>query len=292
MKEIIITTESGNDLPQHLVDKYNIHVVPMHITMDGKTYDDQSIPVQNIYDYFDKTSKVPTTSAANVYDFITVFTKIREEYPDNPIFHLAYSAVTTCSYQNAQIAAEDFDNIYLIDTKNVTGGATAFIVKAVELIREREKTIDGSKESYESLAKELSEMASKIHFSFLPGNLNFLKAGGRLSNAAFLGAVLLRIKPLIEIIDGKLVATKKYLGSTDKLIPKFIQEFVTEHNISKKSLFVVATEGLAESAKQRIRETMEKLGVGQYELNPCGLVITCHSGPASIGIGGWEKSLD
>ncbi len=292
MKKIIITTESGNDVPKHLVDKYDIYVVPMHITMDNETYDDGSIPVQRVYDYFDKTSKVPTTAAANVYDFITVFDKIREKYPDSPIFHLAYSAVTTCSYQNAKIASEDYEDIYLIDTKNVTGGATAFVVRAAEMIRKAEPTLDGSKESYEKLAHEISNIAPKVHFSFLPGNLNFLKAGGRLSNAAFLGAMLLRIKPLIELIDGKLVATKKYLGSTEKLIPKFIEEFINEHNISKESIFIVATEGLSEAAKQRIRETLEKLKVKQFEINPCGLVITCHSGPASIGIGGWEASLD
>jgi DegV family protein with EDD domain len=292
MRKIVITTESGNDVPYHLVKKYDITVVPMYISMDNKTFADGSILVQQIYDYYARTSKVPTTSASNVYDFVEAFEKIREKYPDSVIFHLAYSAATTCAYQNAKIAAEDFDDIYLVDTKLVSGGATAYIVKAMELINKRKDEMEDTKEAYEALAKELSELSNKVHFSFLPGNLEFLRAGGRLSNVAYLGATLLRVKPLIELIDGKLVATKKYIGSIERAIPRFIKDFVEEHNISKKSLYVVATGGLSDKAERLIHSIAENVGFKHHEINPCGLVITCHSGPSAIGIGGWEECLD
>ena len=292
MRKIVITTESGNDVPHHLVKKYDIRVVPMYISMDNRTYADCSIPVQHIYDYYARTSKVPTTSACNVYDFVEVFKKIRDEYPDCVIFHLAYSAVTTCSYQNAKIAAEGFDDIYLVDTKLVSGGTTAYIVKAMDLINKRKDELEDTKEAYEALAKELSELSEKVHFSFLPGNLEFLRAGGRLSNVAYLGATLLRVKPLIEIINGKLVATKKYIGSVERIIPKFIKDFIEKHNISRKSLYIVATGGLSEKAEALLHRTARESGFEHHEINPCGLVITCHSGPSAIGIGGWEECLD
>ena len=292
MRKIVITTESGNDVPYHLIKKYDITVVPMYISMDNRIFADRSIPVQRVYDYYARTSKVPTTSAPNVYDFVEVFEKIREEYPDSVIFHLAYSAVTTCAYQNAKIAAEDFDDIYLVDTKLVSGGATAYIVKAMELIDKRKGELEDTQEAYEALAQELSELSNKVHFSFLPGNLEFLRAGGRLSNVAYLGATLLRVKPLIELINGKLVATKKYIGSIERIIPKFIKDFVDKHNISKKSLYIVATGGLSENAEKLLHNVTGMHGFKHHEINPCGLVITCHSGPSSIGIGGWEECLD
>ncbi len=292
MREIIVTTESGNDLPPHLIEKYNIYVVNMHISMDGETYADRSIPVEKIFDYYERTQKIPSTSAANVYDFQTTFEKIHQEHPGCVIFHLAYSAATTASYQNAKIAAEDMEDIYFVDTQNVSGGSTAYIAKAMELIQKRQALLPDTKDAYEKLAAELSAMAAFVHFSFLPGNLDFLKAGGRVSNAAYLGARLLRIKPLIELIEGKLVATKKYFGPTDHLVHRFLDEFVKKNNISKEALYLVNTAGLSNAIKDKLIATAKSMGFQHVELNPCGLAITCHSGPASIGVGGWEVSLE
>lgn len=288
MREIIITTESGNDLPPHLVEKYNIYIAPMYITMRDVCYADRSIPVQEIFDYYKETSKVPTTSAVNVHDFTYLFTKIRREHPGCVIFHLAYSAITTCSYRNAEIAAKEFEDIYFVDTKNVSSGATAFIAKACELIGQKKETVT----DYQALADEIASLASDVHFSFLPGNLDYLKAGGRVSNAAYLGATLLRIKPLIELKDGQLIATKKYRGSTEKLVEKFMTDFVNDNNISREYLYMAATGNLSKEAEKLMYSTAKKLGFKGFELNPCGLVITCHSGPGSIGVGGWSVNRE
>lgn len=288
MREIIITTESGNDLPPHLIEKYNIYVAPMYITMRDVCYADRSIPVQEVFDYYAETSKVPSTSAVNVQDFIDIFTKIRREHPGCVILHLAYSAITTCSCRNAEIAAKGFDDIYIADTKNVSGGSTAFIVKACELIHKRKETVT----DYQALADEISSLAGDVHFSFLPGNLDYLKAGGRVSNAAYLGATLLRIKPLIELKDGQLIATKKYRGSTEKLVEKFMTDFVNDNNISREYLYMVSTGNLSKEVEDLMYATAKKLGFKGFEMNPCGLVITCHSGPASIGVGGWSVNLE
>lgn len=59
MRRIILSTESGADLPGELADKYAVQVVPMHIIMDGKDYLDGSLPVTDIYDYYDRTKKYP-----------------------------------------------------------------------------------------------------------------------------------------------------------------------------------------------------------------------------------------
>ena len=70
---------------------------------------------------------------------------------------------------------------------------------------------------YKALADEIESWNKKVFCSFIPGNLDYLKAGGRVSNAAYLGATLLRLKPLIEIVDGKLLASKKYRGRLKNL---------------------------------------------------------------------------
>ena len=130
MKKILISTESGSDLPQELVRQHNIHVVPMHVIMDEQTYPDGSIPVTMVYEYYQKTKKIPSTSSTNPNEYQNFFRNINEENTDCNIIHIAYSSKASSTYQNASIAAADFENVYLIDSLNVSGGEAAIIMKA------------------------------------------------------------------------------------------------------------------------------------------------------------------
>ena len=141
MREIIISTESGSDLPENLVKKYDIKVIPMHIVMDGTSYADGTISVDKIYEYHNETKKIPTTSAVNVGEYIDFFTQIRKEHPDCVIMHLAYSSLASSTYQNAEIAIREFEDIYLIDTRNVSGGCTAHLAKTYEIVQAKKDTV-------------------------------------------------------------------------------------------------------------------------------------------------------
>lgn len=133
----VITTESGSDISQELIERYNITVVPMHVTLGERTVDDGSIPVEEIYAYYDETGTLPKTSGATPEDFRKAFEGVFAKNPDATIIHIAYSAITTVSYNSARIAAEDFDNaIHLVDSKNVSGGLTAVVVAAAQFIEE------------------------------------------------------------------------------------------------------------------------------------------------------------
>src|SRR5699024_4899757 len=116
--------------------------------------------------------------------------------------HIAYSAVTTVSFNAAKIAAEDFENIHLVDSKNVTIGQTAIIKATAEYI---ENHPDASPEDVIAFVENIRE---RTRFIFLPNTLLYLKAGGRVSNLAFHGAALLNIHPTIVIEDGYLVSGK------------------------------------------------------------------------------------
>lgn len=118
------------------------------------------------------------------------------------------------TYQNAEIAIREFEDIYLIDTRNVSGGCTAHLAKTYEIVQAKKDTVT----DYKALADEIESWNKKVFCSFIPGNLDYLKAGGRVSKAAYLGATLLRLKPLIEIVDGQLLASKKYRGSIEKFV--------------------------------------------------------------------------
>lgn len=288
MKEIIIATETGSDLPQALVDRYQIQVVPMHVVMEDVDYADGSIPVDHIYAYHNRTKKIPTTSATNVGEYIDFYTSLRKEHPDAVIYHMAYTSKASCTYQNAEIALRKFDNVYLIDTLNVSGGCTAHIMKALQIIREHLKK--DAEPDYQAIADEIQDCAHRVCCSFIPGNLDYLKAGGRVSNAAYLGATILQLKPLIEIIDGKLIAAKKYRGKIENLVDKYMENFVQKHDLEKDCLYLLYSKGLSQKALDRMAENAVRFGFKSYEYVQTGCVISTHSGPGAIGLAGVAKA--
>lgn len=282
MREIIISTESGSDLPKNLVEKYNVKVVPMHIVMNDTSYRDGSIPVDKIYDYYKETKKIPSTSAVNVGEYIDFFKKIQEDHPDCVIMHLAYTSLASCTYQNAEIAIRNFKDIYLIDTKNVSGGCTAHLAKAYEIIQAKKDSVT----DYQALADEIQSWADKVFCSFIPGNLDYLKAGGRVSNAQYLGATLLRLKPLIEIVNGRLMASKKYRGTIEKFVDKYMEDYLEKHNVSRDCLYLMYSKGVSQATLDRMKENAVRFGFKSYEYVMTGCVISCHSGPGAIGLAG------
>lgn len=190
MRKIVLSTESGADLPEDWAEKYAVQVVPMHVIMDGRDYLDGLLPVKDIYDYYERTKKIPSTTSTNSHEYIEFFTKIRADFPDCIIIHIGYTSKASSSFQNAVIASEDFEDLFLIDALNVTGGLTTIVMYAVSLL-EKEPGIEPIR-----LIEKIESMIPKSRLAFLPGSLDFLRAGGRVSNLAYLGGALLKIKQI------------------------------------------------------------------------------------------------
>ncbi|TFE00685.1 DegV family protein [Jeotgalibacillus salarius] len=283
MKKIIFSTESGADLPKDLVEKYNLQVVPMHIIMDGKDYLDGSLPVQDIYDYYDRTKKIPSTTATNIHEYQEFFTSIKEKFPDCTIVHIGYTSKASSSFQNAVIAAEEFEDLYLIDALNVTGGLAAVVLYAADLL-EKEPGIEP-----ESLVGKIEAVVPKSRLAFIPGSLEFLKAGGRVSNMASLIGTLLKIKPCIELKDGKLMSTKKYRGKMSGATEKLFSDYLQEFDIDREQLYLIYSIGFDEGIKQRMDEVAKENGFKNVRWIQAGGMISTHSGPGGFGVAGLEK---
>ena len=284
MSGTIIVAESGSDISSNMASTYDIKILPMHISMDGESFDDGSeFPVQLIFDYHKKTGKLPSTSATNPDEYKVLFEELHNKFPDKQILHLCYSAITTATWQNAHIASEGMDYVHHIDTKNVSGGQSVIVLKVAQYLKEHPLA------SIEELSSEAEKWINKVKFGFFSGDLNYLKAGGRVSNATYIAASLLSIKPLIELIDGKLVATKKYRGNMKKVCNKLILDFTNLYNLEKNSLFLLFTETLAKDIKQEVEETAREIGYSNISWIKAGGVITTHGGPGGFGMIGIAK---
>lgn len=283
MTRIILSTESGADLPEDLVKKYNVQIVPMHVVMDGKDYLDGSLPVQEIYDFYDRTKKIPSTTSTNAHEYDTFFKKINADFPGCVIVHIGYTSKASSSFQNAVIASKEFDNLFLIDALNVTGGLTAIVIYAAKLL-EQEPGIEP-----EQLVEKITSIVPKSKLAFIPGRLDFLRAGGRVSNFAYLGGALLKIKPRIELIDGKLLSNKKYRGEMRKVAEKLMHEYLAQYDIDREQLYLIYSIGLAESIKERMSKIVTEAGFKNIKWMQAGAMISTHSGPGGFGIAGLEK---
>lgn len=284
MRKIIFTTESGADLPKELAAKYGIGIAPMHVIMDGKDYpDDGSLPVTQIFQYYKDTKSTPSTTSTNPHEYEELFAQIRQEHPEATIVHIGYTSRASSSFQNARIAAQDFEDIHLIDALNVSGGLAAVAIYAAQLL------MDNPAIPLEEVLAKVEAAVPKARFAFLPDNLDFLRAGGRVSNAAYIGASLLKIKPLIELIDGKLVSTKKYRGAMSRVAVEMMEDYLKNYPIDRKQLYLVYTQGLDEGIKSQMEQLVKEKGFERVDWIEAGSVISTHGGPNGFGVAGIEQ---
>ena len=191
--------------------------------------------------------------------------------------------MTTCSYQSALIAAQDRDYVTAIDTRQVSIGQAAVVTAVAELLKEHpEMTI-------EAAADAARELLSRAKMCFLPDNLEFLRAGGRVSNAVCLGSRILNIHPCIEILDGKLVATKKYRGKMKKVVRQLIEDYSASYHLERDVLWMVYTIGLQDEIRTAAEETAKSCGFRKTQWIQAQGVITTHGGPAAFGIAGFSS---
>ncbi len=284
-RDIILVAETGADIPAEIVQRYGIHIVPMHVSFGDVTRDDGTFPSEEICDYYWRTKQLPKTSGSTPEDFNRVFDCIHARWPQAQILYLAYSSVTTCSYQSAQIAAEGRDYITSLDTKAVSAGQCSIVVRMAQLL-------DAHPEWEMAQAVTAAEdLISCSRMCFIPNELEFLRAGGRVSNAVAVCGKLLGIHPLIEIQDGFLVATKKLRGKMEKIASKLVEEYAAANNLDRDELWLIWAPGFQETVRTSVEQAARNCGFRKINWVKTGGVITTHGGPGAFGVVGFASKI-
>ena len=136
MPKIVITAETGCDIPAAEAAELGVTLVPMHVTIGDKTIDDGELSSAEMLERCRQLGVLPKTSGCSPHDFQVVFDRIHEEDPEAQILHVAYSAVTTCSLASAEAAAEGRDYVATLDTRHVTIGQGLVVRELVAWLRE------------------------------------------------------------------------------------------------------------------------------------------------------------
>lgn len=278
MSEIIIVAETGSDVSAVEAAELGIELVPMHVSIGDRTIDDGTLDPAEMLEECRQLGVLPKTSGCTPGDFAEVFDRIHAEHPEAQILYIAYSAVTTCSYESARTAAEGRDYIDMFDTAHVTIGQGFVVTGAAHYLREHPEVTLAELKAY------AEGLAQRTRMAFIPGDLGYLRAGGRLSNAAFLGATLLRIKPVIEIIDGRLVATKKLRGKMINVALELIDMMYAQGPVDHERVFLVRSSGLPLQVQEAAEARLRELGFKEISWYDTHNVITSHCGPGSFAI--------
>lgn len=283
MSSITLLAETGSDITAELAASLNIRLVPMHVSLGDVTLDDGAFPAEDVCAYYDRTGKTPTTSGSTPYDFESVLEEIFTRDPNARVLYLAYSAVTTCSYHSCELALEEKPyarNVRLVDTKHVSVGQGAVAMATARwLLQHPEATLDEA-------AAKAAEFGLQTKMCFIPKNLDYLRAGGRCSNAVALVGNLLNLHPCIEIIDGRLIAGKKYRGAMAKCAVQLLREFSEKHQLSKDHIYFINTPYMEDAIRTVLDAEAKALGYREITWMKTGCVITCHGGPGAFGIVG------
>ena len=275
--KIKIISDSTGDLSPELIEKYDIAIVPLYVLMgDNMQKDGLEVTPEDIYAHVEKTGKLPSTSAPNLGDFQDEFKKWRDQGYD--IVHFNISSDFSSSYQNACAAAEGMDGVYVVDTRNLSTGSGLVVLHGAELAQQGKSAAE--------IKAACDAMVDKVEASFVVDSIDYLHKGGRCSSVAALGANLLKLKPLIEVIDGKMKAGKKYRGNIDKVILNYVADKLRgRDDIDKHRIFITHTK-CSPVTVQQVRGKINELYPGVEEIleTTAGCTVTSHCGPGTLGI--------
>ncbi len=272
--KICISCDSTCDIPKDLLQKYDIHLMPITIMLGTKEHHDGiDVTPEDIFNFVDKTNELPKTSAVNVYEYTEYFKKLRQEY--DAIIHFSLSFAISSTGNNARLASNDVDNVYVIDTKSLSSGSGLLALSCVDKIKEGK--------DIKTIVKELEEEANKVQASFLLDTLRFLHKGGRCSGIALLGANVLKIKPRISLVDGKMQVTKKYRGNIEDALLKYADDLLKEVPPNKKRVFVTYSSPV-EPTRTKLLEKLKNYGFEEVlESSACATICT-HCGRKTLGV--------
>ncbi len=274
---IKITADSTCDLSPELKEKYNVTITPIHVIMEDKDYlDGVDIKPEDIFATCGGKSKVVCQSAAvNPEFYREVFE--RETADGSDVIHISLSSEISSSCQNARNAAADFDNVYVVDSRNLSTGSGHLVILAAEMIAEGK--------SAPEIVEVLNDVATRVDASFVIDTLEYLKKGGRCSALAALGANLLSLKPCIEVKDGKMGPTKKYRGNINKCLEQYVKDRLKNiENIDSKRIFVTSTMEDDKDAQKIVKLVKSYKYFDEILVTRAGSVISCHCGPNCLGI--------
>lgn len=275
-KQIIISSDSTCDLSKELLQRYDIRILPMGVSLGDNIYrDGVDITPDDIYAHAAKTGQLPKTSAINMAEDTDFFAQLTKD--GSAVIHFTISASMSATYNNARVAAEDFEDVYVVDSKNLSTGNGLLVLAAAEMAQQGMEP--------QEIVQKVTAMAECVDASFVVDDLEYLVKGGRCSAAAAFGANLLQLKPCICVKNGAMGVGKKYRGKFERVLPTYVADrLVNSDDIDMERIFVThagCDPQLVESVAQLVKDA---LPFKEVLIARAGCTISSHCGANTFGV--------
>lgn len=277
MTKVRICADSTCDLTQAILDEFSIATIPMNIVCDEKTYQDGiEITPTDVYRLVEEENKLCATVAINTFDYTEFFKGVLED-AEKLVYIPISSEISSC-FQNANKAAEEFPGrVFIVDSRNLSSGTGHIVYQAALMAREG---LDA-----EEIAKRLADIASRVEASFVVDTMEYLKRGGRCSALMAFGANMLKIKPCIEVKDGKMTVGTTYRGSIEKCLKRYVKDRLDgRDDIDYDRIFITHASCSKETVDAVFALVREYGDFKEIIETYASCTISCHCGPGTLGI--------
>lgn len=276
---IKIVSDSTCDLSKDLIERYNISILPLHILLGEDEYNDGiNITSDEIYAWSDANKTTPRTSAPSIEEAIELFRELTAD--GSEVISFSISSSMSASNNVMRLAAEELeleDTIHIVDSANLSTGIGHLVIEAA--------TMAANGMSAKDILAELESLKPRVRASFVVDTLTYLHRGGRCSGLAALAGGALKLHPRIDVVDGKMDASKKYRGKMNHVIITYVKELAEELLKAKPDRVFITHSGCDAELVESVREYLESLHVfGEILETRAGGVISSHCGPGTLGV--------
>ena len=269
-----IVTDSTVDIAEQY--KKSFTVVPLTVSFGETVYiDGVTLNKQDFYQKLVSSAELPKTSQATPDAFGKVFRELQEKGEEAVV--ITVSSRLSGTYQSACIAAEDYPNIRVVDSMNVSIASGVLAEYALRC------AADGM--GLDELAQHLTQKRDEIGLVAMVDTLDYLKKGGRISGAAALAGGVLNIKPVITVKGGEIAILGKARGS--KKANNLLAEQINRDGVDFSMPLLLGYTGLSDDMlRQYIRDSQAlwKDHVDTLDCVQLCSVIGTHAGPGAVAV--------
>ena len=275
-KPVMITADSTCDLSEELLSRYNVKILPLTILLGEDSFlDGAHYTPADMYSRYRADGTLPKTAAPSLQQLNEFFAPILAEGYE--IVHLDISSELSSTCNNARIVSSELEGVYVVDSRMLSTGVGLLVIEGAEC---RDKGMSAAE-----IAEHLTALTEKVDTSFVLDTLEFMWKGGRCSGVAALGANLLKLKPALEMKDGKLGVYKKYRGSINSVYKQYITERLSGRKVRPGHVFITESGEIDQSVIDELEALVRQLiPVKEIHHTIAGCTVSSHCGPKTLGV--------